>query len=106
MEAIVETRAGRIRGRREGAVTAFRGIPFAAPPVGELRFLPPREHPGWTGVRDAQNFGPAAHQNDSALMKITGWNADCDPSEDCLSLNVWTPAADGARRDLEKLEKS
>ncbi len=100
METIVETNAGRIRGTREGAVEVFRGIPFAAPPVGPRRFQSPQPHPGWAGVRDALAFGPAALQNESPLMTLTGWAATCDPSEDCLSLNIWTPATDGAKRPV------
>ena len=65
----------------ENGVTVYRGIPFAAPPVGDLRWKPPQPPTPWQGVRAADTFGPACVQGRSALM-----------SEDCLYLNVWTKA--------------
>ena len=65
---------------------AFKGIPYAAPPVGELRWREPKPASGWTGVRDAAKYGPACIQPESALMRIPGSTM----SEDCLYLNVWT----------------
>lgn len=68
-------------------VLAFKGIPYAAPPVGEHRWRPPRPAPAWTGVRPADQYGPTCAQPQSALLPV-------DPaslSEDCLTLNVWTP---------------
>jgi para-nitrobenzyl esterase len=83
----------------EGPVVAFRGIPFAAPPVGALRFAPPAPHPGWTDVREAAHSGPAAPQGPSRLEAVMG-RREPDWAEDgCLSLNVWAPAgplAEGA----------
>ena len=76
-------------------VRAFRGIPFAAPPVGEKRWRPPEAPVPWTGVRPVDAFGANAMQ-----AKVYG---DLDPfnegvSEDCLFLNVWTPATSAAER--------
>jgi para-nitrobenzyl esterase len=87
----VETTTGRVRGlpARDG-VTVFRGIPYAAPPLGELRFRAPVQAAPWAGVRDAFEFGPSAMQN----------NGMPEQSEDCLTLNVWTPAADAGRRPI------
>ena len=68
----------------ENGVTVFRGIPFAAPPVGDLRWKPPQPPIPWQGVRAADTFGPACVQRRAALM-----------SEDCLYLNVWTKAESG-----------
>ena len=65
----------------ENAVTVYRGIPFAAPPVGDLRWKPPQPPIPWHGVKTADTFGPACMQRRAALM-----------SEDCLYLNVWTKA--------------
>jgi para-nitrobenzyl esterase len=65
----------------ENGLTVYRGIPFAAPPVGDLRWQPPQPPTPWQGVRSADTFGPACVQGRSALM-----------SEDCLYLNVWTKA--------------
>lgn len=89
-----ETRAGAVRGTVETGVEVFKGIPFAAPPVGDLRWRAPQPVAPWQGVRDATRFGhdcmrPAA---DPAF----------EPSEDCLTLNVWRPAG-GAKRKLPVL---
>ena len=65
----VETTAGAVQGRVKDGIFDFRGIPFAAPPVGELRFRPPQPVQPWTGVRDATRFGPMAPQNQGALER-------------------------------------
>jgi para-nitrobenzyl esterase len=70
---------GRIRGAMLGGGAVFKGIPFAAPPIGDLRWREPAALKPWTGVRDATAFSPRCTQNGS------------DTSEDCLYLNVWTP---------------
>jgi carboxylesterase type B len=70
-----------------GDVRSFKGIPFAAPPVGALRWKPPQPAPHWSGVRDATAFGPECAQ--PAPPGVPN-------SEDCLTLNVWTPAGAGA----------
>ncbi|MCC3776508.1 carboxylesterase family protein [Streptomyces sp. UNOB3_S3] len=96
---MVATRAGRVRGAVEGPVAAFRGIPYAASPVGELRFAPPRAHPGWSGVRDAARSGPAVPQAHSRLEGVMGPRVPDWDEDGCLNLNVWTPAtalAEGA----------
>ena len=84
---IVATHAGRVQGVSD-AVLAFKGIPFARPPLGNSRWKPPAPVEGWTGVRPATDFGPACVQ--------TG---DRRKSEDCLYLNVWAPesALEGTR---------
>ena len=69
---IAETTAGQVQGSEEGGLHVFRGIPFAAPPVGELRFRAPQPHPGWAGVRDATEFGRSRF---SRSMK--GWRRCC-----------------------------
>src|SRR3954453_12492322 len=95
---IVDTTSGRLEGLTDGEVAVFRGIPFAAPPVGELRFRAPRPVEPWAGVRPASEFGCWAPQNAPATTlsgQLPGTQA-----EDCLSLNVWTPAADSARRPV------
>lgn len=108
----VTTTAGALRGERdaEKGVSVFRGIPFAAPPVGAGRFRPPGSVERWTGVRDATTFGRASVQGArrrapaaagaaaGALGMFTAQEVELD--EDCLYLNVWTPAADGARRPV------
>jgi para-nitrobenzyl esterase len=78
---IVRAKHGLLQGTRTKEVERFLGIPFAAPPLGELRFAPPEEPPAWEGVRDAGNFG-------ERCMQYGGIG-----SEDCLFLNVYRPAA-------------
>ncbi|MGH2603178.1 MAG: carboxylesterase/lipase family protein, partial [Dehalococcoidia bacterium] len=82
---VVLTDRGVLRGERSGETYVFRGIPYAAPPVGELRWRPPSEHDCWTGERAATEFGPICPQL-NAQREVVG-------DEDCLTLNVWTPAA-------------
>jgi para-nitrobenzyl esterase len=96
---IATTKHGDISGiEREGA-WVFRGIPFAAPPVGPLRFLPPRPAEPWEGVRDGSRFGPMALQAVGTLESMLG-AGNFAQSEDCLFLNVATPAADDGRRPV------
>ena len=94
---VAETPSGRLRGREEGGVLAFRGVPYAAPPVGPLRFAAPEPAAAWSGVRDAARFGPAAPQRPDALVRRLGLFGDEPQAEDCLSLNVWTPGLAGRR---------
>jgi para-nitrobenzyl esterase len=100
-DLVVETAYGKVRGLRKDGVTQWRGIPFAAPPVGPLRFLPPRPPPPWAGERDATRFGPIAQQSrDPATSMMSGVFANTAMSEDCLVLNIFSPAADAARRPV------
>ena len=93
----VETTQGRIEGEQHESGCVFRGIPFAAPPIGSLRFCAPQPAEPWPGVRSALSFGPSAMQGSSA---IPGMEALGPKSEDCLYLNVYTPAADGQKRPV------
>src|SRR5438093_371411 len=99
MAPLVATSYGKLRGTEERAVTVFRGIPFARPPVGPLRFRAPERPAGWAGVRDAIRFGPAAPQQASTLGPALSMGL-AETSEDCLYLNIWTPAPDGLRRPV------
>ncbi len=86
----VDTTHGTLRGEWHDDIAHFAGIPFAAPPVGDLRFLPPRPPAPWSGVRDALDPSPVAPQNPSIMEALfEGSAAQWD--EDCLYLNVWTP---------------
>ena len=97
MEPIATTSLGHLRGRIEHGNRVFRGIPFAAPPVGERRWQPPAPPESWSGVRDALVFGPAAPQPDMSEAGGSLMRLGVPVSEDCLYLNVWTPSLDGAR---------
>lgn len=90
----VDTQQGALEGRVRGGHAAFLGIPFAAPPVGGLRFQPPAPAAAWSGVREAKAFAPAAMQGVEFApgVGITGAQR-----EDCLYLNVFTPAVSAAR---------
>ncbi|MHB8296101.1 MAG: carboxylesterase family protein, partial [Acidimicrobiales bacterium] len=96
----VETALGALSGAREGPVYCFRGVPYARPPVGPLRFRAPRPVRPWAGRRDAGGgFAASAPQPPQS----TGSSLPGDPSgtsEDCLYLNVWTPGFDGAKRPV------
>lgn len=81
----VEVAQGHLRGRRNGAGCVFLGVPYAAPPVGELRWRPPQPPARWIGVRDALAFGPDFPQAPNAKFRAPR------QAEDCLYLNVWTP---------------
>src|ERR1043166_8592467 len=81
---------GRVSGVAVNGIVAFKGIPFAAPPFGELRWKAPQPVKSWSGVKDASKWGPACMQ-DAMFPQLFG--APMTPlSEDCLYLNVWTPA--------------
>ncbi len=85
----VKTRSGRVEGKADGDVHAFLGIPYAAPPVGNLRWKPPLAAAKWAGVRKATEFG--AHCMQGKVFGDMNFR-DAGGSEDCLFLNVWTPA--------------
>jgi len=100
VEPTVELASGRLSGTVEGPLAVFRGIPYAAPPVGALRFGAPQPPPPWTGVRSATSFGPAATQSAIDVTYVPGfslWEGIGATSEDCLTLNVWTPGLSGRR---------
>jgi len=94
---VVKTAAGPVRGETEKGVLVFRGIRYALPPVGRLRFRPPVRPAAWTEVRPALDFAPACPQ----LVDIDPTeNNNSVMAEDCLAVNVWTPEADGKRRPV------
>jgi para-nitrobenzyl esterase len=98
-DPVVQTASGRLRGRCEGDLIVFRGVPYGRSPVGDLRFAPPQPTPRWDGVRDATVDGPIAPQGRSRLAHIMG-DFERPQSEDCLTLNIWTPAIDGGKRPV------
>lgn len=98
MTTTTRIRQGELRGSEHHGVVRFAGIPFTAPVTGARRFRPPEPHDGWSGVRGATAMGPIAPQQD-LLASMMG--ADPEPQdEDCLFLNVYTPAIDDAHRPV------
>ncbi len=97
---IIETKNGKVEGQLEQTgVRSFKGIPFAAPPVGKFRWREPQPVESWTGTRKAQKFGPMAMQ--PPIFGDMNFRSD-GMSEDCLYLNVWAPA-DAAKKNLPVL---
>jgi para-nitrobenzyl esterase len=82
---VVPTQSGPVRGLHNGAVDAFLGIPYSAPPVGDQRWRPPRPAESWTDIREAKAFGAYC-----AATKST--NGPRSEAEDCLFINVWRPS--------------
>ncbi|MGW1990921.1 carboxylesterase/lipase family protein [Embleya sp. NPDC001921] len=100
-DVIVSTSHGAIRGTAHGNSFAFKGVPYAAAPIGTRRFGPPLPPEPWIGVRDARAYGPAAPQNhDAVLERMFGHPPFVRDEAECLNLNVWTPGLDAARRPV------
>ena len=95
-EPVVRTAAGQVRGRAEDGVAVFRGIPFAQPPVGDLRFAAPRPVRPWDGVREAACFGPPPPQSGFLLTPMAAPAPGTDP-DDWLTVNVFSPDLGAAR---------
>ncbi len=99
MLRITETENGKVRGieAADPRITAFKGIPFAAPPVGKNRWRAPQPAQNWEGIRECYRFAPISIQDTPGLgtdIYCKEWHVDpeIEMSEDCLYLNVWTPA--------------
>lgn len=99
-EPVVETESGHLVGEAADGFRVFRGVPYAAAPVGALRWRPPEAPTPWLGLRDARQFGPACPQRGpQGAEDITLYGGAPEPtSEDCLTLNLWTPEPDANRR--------
>jgi para-nitrobenzyl esterase len=97
--AVVETTSGKIEGIFRRGLYAFRGVPYAAPPVGRLRWLPPEPPKPWSGVRSALRLATIAPQNPMGSQFLDSPEAE-PQDEDCLYLNVWTPGLDDGRRPV------
>jgi len=98
-EPIVETRAGKIAGEEREGLYIFRGVPYAAPPVGEKRWLPPAPLKPWAGVRETKKYAPVAPQieNPGGMWQVVAGQTQ---SEDCLYLNIWTLGLDKEKRPV------
>jgi len=103
---VAETKFGKVRGVDAGGIKTFKAIPYGASTAGNNRFMPPVDPPSWTDVRDALAFGPSAPQTEPGARRNTSDLAVAGAglpreSEDCLVLNVWTPAlGDGRKRPV------
>jgi para-nitrobenzyl esterase len=86
---VVKTNHGFVKGLTENGITVFKGVPYAAPPEGALRFMPPAAHTDWDDTLTTQQFGAIATQPG---------NKNVQGSEDCLSLNIYTPKTDNKKR--------
>jgi para-nitrobenzyl esterase len=95
----VETHRGKVRGTVDDGIKVFKGIPYAASTDGLNRFRPPKPAKDWLDVRDALSYGPMCPQVGRERGSYTAsWTYDKEASEDCLVLNVWTPALHDQRR--------
>jgi para-nitrobenzyl esterase len=92
----VSVEGGSVQGAVEDGLTVYRGIPFAAPPVGDLRWKPPQPVKPWAGVLQANQFAKACFQSSAAIPMLD--LPAIEVSEDCLYLNVWTPAKSAAEK--------
>ena len=101
MTTQAQTTLGALQGAEDDGAIVFRGVPFAKPPVGALRWRQPEPLEPWTGVRDATEFGASAMQRvlPGDLGDLIGIPLQ-EISEDCLYLNIWTPALDGRKRPV------
>lgn len=95
-KVVVRTASGPVQGEKDRGLQVFRGIPFAAPPVGRLRFRPPAPPIPWNEVRPAHDFAPACPQ----LLEDNPASKNNVMAEDCLALNIWTPSADNKNRPV------
>jgi para-nitrobenzyl esterase len=90
--SVVQIDTGRISGTTQSGVSSYKGIPYAAPPVGNLRWRPPQPVPAWAGTRPADKVGPLCTQIINTKDNGVGPPPD---SEDCLNLDVYAPAKAG-----------
>lgn len=88
---VVDAPSGAVRGTTDGDIQAFKGIPYAVPPVGAMRWRPPAPMQRWKGVREATAFGPACVQPQGKSASVYSPAAPLPVSEDCLTLNIWAP---------------
>jgi para-nitrobenzyl esterase len=103
---VAKTAYGQVKGVEVGGIKVFKGVPYGASTAGRNRFMPPVAPASWTGVREAVAYGPSAPQREpnaartTSALSVSGANLPPE-SEDCLVLNVWTPAlSDGRKRPV------
>jgi len=96
---IVDTCKGQVKGEQIGGISVWRGIPYAAAPIGKRRFQPPAPCEKWEGIYDATAFGPVAVQPENGIMGLID-QVDIEASEDCLNLNIWSSTTEGKGRPV------
>ncbi|MDO3408671.1 carboxylesterase/lipase family protein [Saccharibacillus sp. CPCC 101409] len=95
-QTIIETKQGTLRGAEGNGVLSWKGVPYAQPPTGDLRFRAPQPPEKWTGIRDALAFGPICPQ--PLYGEASMFGSEAPPmSEDCLYLNVWAPEGERSK---------
>src|ERR1700740_3713761 len=104
-DPVVDTTSGKIRGAAVDGINAFRGIPYGASTAGANRFMPPQKPAPWGGVREALNWaGHAPHafagRRRPEVAALSGAPDKVPVSEDCLTLNLWTPGLDARKRPV------
>jgi para-nitrobenzyl esterase len=100
---IVTTRSGQVQGLADGPITSFLGVPYAAAPVGEMRWQPPAAVKSWQSIRSAKNFSNSCYQPDPPPIfgpYTEEFVVGPKPSEDCLYLNVWAPSKGAKTRPV------
>ena len=97
---VVTVKSGKLEGTFENGLYAFKGVPYAAPPVGDLRWMPPQPVKPWEGVRKADKFGAVASQVIPPRSVLPSIEEPEPQSEDCLFLNIWTPGLDNKKRPV------
>jgi para-nitrobenzyl esterase len=99
-QAIIATKSGKVEGQFQEGLYVFRGIPYAAPPIGDLRWTPPQRVKPWDGIRPAMKYGAVAPQNVMPVSMPGIPSFDEPQDEDCLFLNIWTPGLDDKKRPV------
>ncbi|MGH9081445.1 MAG: carboxylesterase family protein, partial [Acidimicrobiales bacterium] len=99
VDGVVEVRSGRLQGVHRSGVWSFSGIHYAAAPDGPRRWRPPQPPEPWAGVKSCDRFGPSAPQSPGLFELSLGGEPE-EHAEDCLSLNLWTPALDAGQRPV------